>query len=33
MDIRDINNLIFAAATIIIQTLNEPSKEGRIEEM
>ena len=27
MDITDINNLISAAATIITQTLNEPSKE------
>jgi hypothetical protein len=26
MDITDINNLIYAAATIITQTLNEPSK-------
>jgi len=25
MDITDINNLIYAAATIITQTLNEPS--------
>jgi len=32
MDITDINNLIYVAATIIIQTLNEPikrSKNGR----
>ena len=26
MDITDINNLMYAAATIITQTLNEPSK-------
>ena len=26
MDITDINNLIYAAATIITQTLNKPSK-------
>ena len=26
MDITDINNLIYAAATIITQTLNEPGK-------
>jgi hypothetical protein len=26
MDITDINNLIYAAATITTQTLNEPSK-------
>ena len=26
MDITDVNNLIYAAATIITQTLNEPSK-------
>jgi hypothetical protein len=26
MDITDINNLIYAAATIMTQTLNEPSK-------
>jgi len=30
MDITDINNLIYAAATIITQTLNEPSKENKI---
>ena len=28
MDITDINNLIYAAATIITQTLNEPSKKN-----
>jgi len=35
MDITDINNLIYAAATIITQTLNEPSKkkQTKIEEM
>jgi len=34
MDIRDINNLIYAAATIMAQTLNEPSKKKtKIEEM
>jgi hypothetical protein len=26
MDITDINNLLYAAATIMTQTLNEPSK-------
>jgi hypothetical protein len=26
MDITDINNLIYAAATVMTQTLNEPSK-------
>jgi len=29
MDITDINNLIYAAATIMTQTLNEPSKRGK----
>jgi hypothetical protein len=29
MDIIDINNLIYAAATIMIQTLNEPSKRSK----
>ena len=29
MDITDINNLIFAAATIITQTLNEHSKKNK----
>jgi hypothetical protein len=33
MDIRDINNLIYAAATVMIQTLNEPNKKTKIEEM
>jgi hypothetical protein len=33
MDITDINNLIYAAATIITQTLNEPGKKLKIEEM
>ena len=33
MDITDINNLIHAAATIITQTLNEPSKKKKLEEM
>jgi len=33
MDITDINNLIYAAATIITQTLNEPSKKTKLEEM
>jgi hypothetical protein len=34
MDITDINNLIYAAATIITQTLDEPSKKKtKIEEM
>ena len=33
MDITDINNLIYAAATIITQTLNEPGKRTKIEEM
>ena len=34
MDITDINNLIYAAATIIKQTLNEPSKKKtKLEEM
>jgi hypothetical protein len=29
MDIKDINNLIHAAATIMTQTLNEPSKRSK----
>jgi len=29
MDITDINNLIYATATIITQTLNEPSKKNK----
>ena len=29
MDITDINDLIYAAATIITQTLNEPSKKNK----
>jgi len=29
MDITDINNLIYTVATIMKQTLNEPSKRGR----
>ena len=29
MDITDINNLIYAAATIMTQTLNEPSKRSK----
>jgi len=33
MDVTDINNLIYAAATIITQTLNEPGKKLKIEEM
>jgi len=33
MGITDINNLIYAAATIMTHTLNEPSKEAKIEEM
>jgi hypothetical protein len=34
MDITDINNLIYAAAIIITQTLNEPSKKKtKLEEM
>jgi hypothetical protein len=33
MDITDINNLIYAAATIIKQILKEPSKKTKIEEM
>jgi len=34
MDMTDINNLIYAAATIITQTLNEPSKKKtKLEEM
>ena len=31
MNITDINNLIYTAATIITQTLNEPSKKTEIE--
>ena len=33
MDITDTNNLIYAAATIMTQTLNEPRKKAKIEEM
>jgi len=33
MNITDVNNLIYAAATIITQTLNEPVKEAEMEEM
>ena len=33
MDITDINNLIYAAVTIITQTLNESSKKTKLEEM
>jgi hypothetical protein len=33
MDITDINNLIYAAATIMTQTLNESSKKTKIEEI
>ena len=33
MDITDINNLIYAAATIMTQTQNELSKKAKIEEM
>jgi len=33
MDITDINNLIYAAATIVTQTLKQPSKKKIIEEM
>ena len=33
MDITDINNLIYAAATIMTQTQNEPSKRAKLEEM
>jgi len=33
MNITDINTLIYAAATIVTQTLNEPSKKAKIEEM
>jgi len=33
MDITNVNNLIYAAATIIKQTLNEPSKKTKLEEM
>jgi hypothetical protein len=33
MEITDLNNLIYAAATIITQTLNEPSKKTKLEEM
>ena len=29
MDVTDINNLIYAAATIMTQTLNEPSKRSK----
>jgi len=33
MDITDINNVIYAAATIMTKTLNEPSKDTKIEEI
>jgi len=33
MNITDINNLIYAVTTIMTQTLNEPSKKAKIEEM
>ena len=33
MNITDINNMIYAAATIMTQTLNEPNKRAKIEEM
>jgi hypothetical protein len=33
MDITDLNNLIYAAATIVTQIMNEPSKNAKIEEM
>jgi len=33
MNVTDINNLIYAAATIMTQTLNEPSKKAKIEEI
>jgi hypothetical protein len=33
MDITDLNNLIYAAATIITQKLNETSKKTKLEEM
>ena len=31
--ITDINNLIYAAATIVTQTLNEPSKRSKINDV
>jgi hypothetical protein len=31
MDMADIKNLIYAAGTIMTQTMNEPSKEAKIE--
>jgi len=33
MDITNLNNLIYAAATIITQNLNEPSKKTKLEEV
>jgi len=33
LNITDINNLIYAVATLMTQTLNGPSKETKIEEM
>ena len=33
MNTTDINNPIYAAATIMTETLNEPSKEAKIKEM
>jgi len=33
INITDINHLIYPAATFMIQALNEPSKEAKIEEM
>jgi len=33
MNITDINNLIYAAATVMTQTVNEPSKRSKIEEV
>ena len=33
MNITNLNNLIYAAATIMTQTLNEPGKEPKIEEI
>ena len=33
MNITDINNLIYAAATFMTQTLNEPSKKAKIEDI
>jgi len=33
MNTTDINNLMYTAITILTQTLNEPTKEAKIEEM